>query len=60
MDITEEKGVSITISNPQYVGYYQVGDDEFFNFKFVLFKKPNIVHRFFVRTCMGFKWKDIK
>jgi hypothetical protein len=37
-------------------GYYTIGDDGYY--RFYMEKKPNVIFRFFVKKCMGFRWID--
>lgn len=49
---------STLIRVPVYVGGYFVGGKH--GFGFMLEKKPNTVHRFFMKLCLGIEWINNK
>lgn len=48
--------MSINFHAPKWAGRYVIGD----SLNVSVRKKPNVVHRFFVRAILGWKWEDNK
>jgi hypothetical protein len=44
------------LARHKYVGRLIIGGE--YGILISLEKKPNVVHRFFMRVLLGFKWKD--
>ena len=44
------------IKIPKQVGYYKIGK----SFHIFFEKKPNVIHRFFSKLFLGWKWQDQK
>ena len=44
---------------PSAVGRYRIGKDDS-SVGFYFEHKPFIIHRFFMRVCLGFRWEDLE
>jgi hypothetical protein len=44
------------LARPKYVGRLIIGGE--YGLLISLEKKPNVVHRFFMRVLLGFEWRD--
>ena len=42
---------------PEPKGYYVLGTAPG-AFQIALYYKPNFIHRFFMKVCLGFVWRD--
>lgn len=51
-----DNNLSLTINYDPYVGYYDIIPGEF---KISFKRKPNIIHRWFTRILLGWKWYDV-
>ena len=69
MDPQEIEGSEIVINEPsmfkfytppKVVGGYRLGKDLTGSIQFNLTYKPNPIHRFFMRICLGWYWFDNK
>ncbi len=49
---------ALVVSPPNYVGGYRLGKEFEYSIQFNLTYKPNWLHRFFMRTCLGWYWFD--
>ena len=45
---------------PKVVGGYRIGNELTGSIQFNLTYKPNRIHRFFMRICLGWYWFDAK
>jgi hypothetical protein len=45
---------------PTYVGGYRIGKELIGSIQFNLTYKPNFIHRFFMKICLGWYWFDQK
>ena len=52
--------VEDTIQTPKVVGGYRFGNSRIFTTQINLTYKPNFIHRFFMKTLLGFYWSDQK
>jgi hypothetical protein len=43
---------------PKVAGSYRVGKSQILCTKFSIHKKPNFIHRFFMRAILGIYWED--
>ncbi len=41
-------------------GWYRVGNETTYVTKFPIYKKPNFIHRFFMRVMLGWYWEEKK
>jgi hypothetical protein len=39
-------------------GWYELGEKRY-NYRIAMLRKPNFIHRFFMRICLGFKWVNV-
>jgi hypothetical protein len=49
-----------TYTPPTYVGGYRIGKELTGSIQFNLTYKPNFIHRFFMKICLGWYWFDQK
>jgi len=49
-----------TYTPPTYVGGYRIGKELIGSIQFNLTYKPNLIHRFFMKICLGWYWFDQK
>lgn len=45
---------TIRFEMPKYVGCYTIDE----SFSVALTKRPNWIHRFFMKLCLGWAWND--
>lgn len=50
----------IAYTPPTIAGWYRLGEDKIQCIKFSVTKKPNIIHRYFMRILLGWYWEDVK
>ena len=48
------ENVEFTVGNTNYIGKYCIGGDTGFCVMFE--KKPNRIHRYFMKTLLGWEW----
>ena len=41
---------------PKYVGGYRIGQSGNSYFQICLTKKPNVIHRYFMKLLLGWRW----
>lgn len=49
---------TFAFSKPKHVGKYCIGGE--YSFCIMFTEKPNIIHRYFMKLFLGWKWTDIK
>ena len=55
-DFVMRSGEIPTLKRPKQVGSYKIGK----SFHIFFDKKPNVIHRFFSKLLLGWKWQDQK
>ena len=50
------EGAPITIQQPPVAGYYCIGSPPY-QTKISMAEKPSWWHRFWMKTCLGWKWE---
>jgi hypothetical protein len=62
MKDTKEKEITAFgfVAPPKTVGGYRLGKELTVSIQFNLTYKPNPIHRFFMRICLGWYWFDNK
>lgn len=45
-------------SNPKVVGWYRFGKSKTMVTKIGIYYKPNFIHRFFMKICLGLYWEN--
>lgn len=44
--------------NPKIVGWYRLGKSKTMTIKIGINYKPNFIHRFFMKVCLGLYWEN--
>jgi hypothetical protein len=59
---TKEKEITAFdfVAPPKVVGGYRIGKELTGSIQFNLTYKPNFIHRFFMKICLGWYWFDQK